>query len=350
MPTINKGDKVLVSGANGYIAMWIVRTLLERGYSVRGTVRNEVKAEFMKAYFSGLGFGDNFETVVVDDIEKEGAFDEAVKGVDAIEHTASPFHPRAKTADEFIQPAVRGTLGMLASALKNGSQLKRVVVTSSCAAVMMPPPSPKVFTEKDWNLEAPKAIEEQGDKAPPMTIYRASKTLAERSAWDFVEKHKSEIKWDLSVINPPFVFGPPIHDVNSISSLNTSVQLWIDMVTSTTPKSAQALLDSNAWVDVRDVALAHVLALEVDAAGGERVVVAEGSWIWQEWLDIANSLPSNPFSTHPLYKGEPDLLKDEKKYLISYDTCKEHSIFGIKFHTKLETTKDTLEDFAKRGW
>jgi uncharacterized protein YbjT (DUF2867 family) len=70
MPTINKGDKVLVSGANGYIAMWLVRILLEQGYSVRGTVRNDSKAQFMKSYFEGLGYGDKFEAVVVEDIEK----------------------------------------------------------------------------------------------------------------------------------------------------------------------------------------------------------------------------------------------------------------------------------------
>ena len=73
MPSINKGYKVLVSGANGYIAMWIVRTLLERGFTVRGTVRTEEKGKFMIKYFNSLGYGgDKFEVVVVDDIAKVG--------------------------------------------------------------------------------------------------------------------------------------------------------------------------------------------------------------------------------------------------------------------------------------
>ena len=117
MPSVDKGSKVLVSGANGYIAMWIVRTLLERGFAVRGTVRTEEKGEFMIEYFKSLGYGDKFEVVIVEDIakvgnwclsiillpltwawpwNKEGAFDEAVKGVDAIEHTASPYHANPK--------------------------------------------------------------------------------------------------------------------------------------------------------------------------------------------------------------------------------------------------------------
>ena len=70
MPTITKGDKVLVSGANGYIAMWVVRHLLERGYAVRGTVRSEGKGKYVKEYFTSLGLGDKLELVVVEDIEK----------------------------------------------------------------------------------------------------------------------------------------------------------------------------------------------------------------------------------------------------------------------------------------
>ncbi len=68
MPTINQGEKILVSGANGYLAMWIVRTFLERGYAVRGTVRNDAKAIFLREYFSSLGYGEKFEAVIVADI------------------------------------------------------------------------------------------------------------------------------------------------------------------------------------------------------------------------------------------------------------------------------------------
>ena len=68
MPSVDKGSKVLVSGANGYIAMWIVRTLLERGFTVRGTFRTEDKGKFLIEYFKSLGYGDKFEVVVVDDI------------------------------------------------------------------------------------------------------------------------------------------------------------------------------------------------------------------------------------------------------------------------------------------
>jgi nucleoside-diphosphate-sugar epimerase len=72
MPSFGKGSKVLVSGANGYIAMWVVRTLLERGFTVRGTVRTEDKGKFMITYFESLGYGDELEVVIVDDLLKVG--------------------------------------------------------------------------------------------------------------------------------------------------------------------------------------------------------------------------------------------------------------------------------------
>ncbi|KJA22025.1 hypothetical protein HYPSUDRAFT_41417 [Hypholoma sublateritium FD-334 SS-4] len=331
--------------------MWVVRTLLERGYAVRGTVRSASKAKFIDAYFSALGYADKFESVIVEDIMKEGAFDEAVKGVDAIAHTASPFTGNVQTHDDLIKPAVKGTVGMLESALKHGTQVKRIVITSSTAAVVTPSETPTVFTEVDWNDKDPQSVKELGDKAPILpTGYRASKSLAERAAWSFVQEHKAEIGWDISVINPPFVFGPAIHDFTTVASLNTSAQMWISTVTSSTPLPKEHLLYSEAWVDVRDVALAHVLVLEKPDAGGERIIVSAGSWNWQEWIDIANLL-ENPLKTLPIYKGEPGLFEAGKtEYLISFDTAKEQRILGIKHHTKLETARDTLEDFAKRGW
>ena len=88
MVAVSPPAKVLVTGANGYLATWVVKKYLEAGYSVRGTVRSLSKSAFLNDKFAR--YGDRFELVVVEDITKDGAFDEAVKGVDAIAHTASP--------------------------------------------------------------------------------------------------------------------------------------------------------------------------------------------------------------------------------------------------------------------
>jgi nucleoside-diphosphate-sugar epimerase len=97
MVAISPPAKVLVTGANGYLATWVLKKYLESGYSVRGTVRSLSKSAFLTDKFGH--YGDRFELVVVEDITKDSAFEEAVKGVDAIAHTASPFHFKSNNPD-----------------------------------------------------------------------------------------------------------------------------------------------------------------------------------------------------------------------------------------------------------
>jgi nucleoside-diphosphate-sugar epimerase len=97
MVAISAPAKVLVTGANGYLATWVVKKYLEAGYSVRGTVRSLSRSAFLVDKFAN--YGDRFELIAVEDITKDGAFDEAVRGVDAIAHTASPFHYKSNNPD-----------------------------------------------------------------------------------------------------------------------------------------------------------------------------------------------------------------------------------------------------------
>jgi len=117
---------------------------------------------------------------------------------------------------------VRGTTSILNSALKHGSTVKRLILTSSAVAVFETGTVPRVFTESNWNTSSVEAVKTKGSEAGPVAIYFASKTLAEKAAWEFVDAHKSEISWDLVAINPPYIFGarlsflslsdPPIAD------------------------------------------------------------------------------------------------------------------------------------------
>ena len=233
MVAISPPAKVLVTGANGYLATWVVKKYLEEGYSVRGTVRSLSKSAFLNDKFAH--YGDRFELVVVEDITKDGAFDEAVKDIDAIAHTASPFHYKAtepdgmsnflwmltflaiKTFTDLIVPAVRGTTSILNSALKHGSSVKRLVLTSSVAAIREETTVPRTFNESNWNNSAVEAVKTRGSAAGPVLIYLASKTLAEKAAWEFVAAHKSEISWDLVVINPPLIFGVRLSSCRTFS-------------------------------------------------------------------------------------------------------------------------------------
>ncbi|KII86215.1 hypothetical protein PLICRDRAFT_114782 [Plicaturopsis crispa FD-325 SS-3] len=348
MPAVPAPAKILVSGANGYIAIWVVRNLLEKGYSVRGTVRSAAKGKHLQEIFKE--YGDKHEVVVVEDITKEGAFDEAVKGVDAIEHTASPFHTKGEDPDEYIVPAVKGTVGILESALKYGTSVKRVVVTSSCAAVLTPTsPVGTTYTDEDWNKSSVETTEKLGRAAPVMEKYRASKTLAEKSAWAFVEKHKSEIAWDLVVLNPPYVFGPVLHQVDSPSSLNESMRDWFHTVLQEVPPAKLKL--GSGWIDVRDLATAHVLALEKSEAGGGRIVVSAGSFLWQDWLDAANALSPPPLGAYTLPKGTPGAGKAPGVLPpMFYDTSKASRVLGLTYRSLEETARDSLADFGSRGW
>ncbi|KAI0077590.1 NAD(P)-binding protein [Panus rudis PR-1116 ss-1] len=331
MPAVTSG-KVLVTGANGYIAFWVVKALLEKGYAVRGTVRSGEKGAHLKDVFKA--YGDKLE---------DGAFDEAVKGVDAIEHTASPFHFNVQDPAELITPAVAGTGSVLQSALKFGTDVKRVVILSSCAAVIdSSKPGPTTFSEADWNDYSINEVETKGRDATPADKYRASKTLAERAAWKFYENNKAQLSWDLVVLNPPFVFGPVLHAVDSPESLNTSAKDWYNYVLKGKGDENFLVSGGSCWVDVRDLAYAHVLAIEKEEAAGNRIIVSAGPFKWQDFVNEARKLA-------------PEILPGNTSYTpgtypVNYDTTRAARLLGITYRSKAETTRDTIADFKQKGW
>ncbi|OJT09208.1 hypothetical protein TRAPUB_14345 [Trametes pubescens] len=344
MPAVTSG-KVLVTGANGFVAVWVAKTLLDAGFSVRGTVRSESKAGHLRTLFASAG--DKFEVVIVDDITKEGAFDAHVGDVDAIAHTASPFHLNGVEPDELIVPALQGTLSVLRSARAHAPNLRRVIVLSSVAAVVRKNPNPAemlVLDEASWNEEDIVTVREQGAAAPGGAKYTASKTLAERAAWDFVEKEKAAIGWDLVTLCPPFIFGPFLHEVAKPELLNTSAQLWYFMVVKGTFDNETLANGGGSWVDVRDIAQAHVLALLKPEAAGNRFIMSSQEFKFQDFLTAAHKIePTLP-------AGNTSYDPSQAKFEIAYDNTRAKTVLGIKFRTMAETTKDTLEDFKARGW
>ncbi|KAI0262299.1 D-lactaldehyde dehydrogenase [Gloeopeniophorella convolvens] len=339
--------KVLVTGANGYLAAWAVKKYLEEGYAVRGTVRSVTKSAFLNDIFAE--YGDRFELVVVEDITKEGAFDEAVKGVSAIAHTASPFHYNGTEPDELITPAVKGTTSILNSALKHGSTVKRVIVTSSIAAILKSTMSTttQTYTEEDWNDPAVEDVKVKRKEAGPLVFYFASKTLAERAAWDFVSAHQSEISWDLCVINPPWIFGPSLGPAPNIDDINTSQREIYNALVGA--KTGPQLVGNGSWVEVGDCAEAHVRATYTPAAGGERIVIHEGSFYFQDiceaCLDAAAELGITNVS-----RGEPGCQKNVPLRFV-FDTTKAERVLGM---TQMITLKDmvtaSVKDFQARGY
>ncbi|KAI3616194.1 d-lactaldehyde dehydrogenase [Moniliophthora roreri] len=362
MPIITNGSKakVLVTGVSGYVATWVARVLLERGHDVVGTVRSDAKGKQVAVVFEKLGYTNGrFKWVVIEDIAQEGAFDEFVKDIDAIAHVASPFHYNAVDPQELIRPAVDGTIGVLESARKFGTLVRRVVVTSSTAAVYQVSPDPITLDESSWGDQAVQEVEAKGKDTPAATKYRAT-------VWNYCETHKGKLKFDVTALNPSMVYGPEAGLLTSPSSLGTSAGAWFKTITTTEPDATGLTHDalsnkSVSWIDVRDLAEAHARAFEREEAGGERIIIAYSPSSWQQWLDVANAI--NPTS-RPLAKGVPGLGADLPAR-ITYLVGKAERILGIshtapgrptngeglfKYHSLEETSRDTLKDYEERGW
>ena len=266
---------VCVTGASGFIATHIVRELLERGYRVRGTVR---KSQQNYPFLLALpGAAERLELVEAN-LLSEGSYDKIVEGCDFVLHTASPYTMNVKNPQtDLVDPAVNGTESVLESCMKSGS-VKRVIFTSSITAITDEPDSNKVFTEKDWNIMS------SLERNP----YHFSKTAAELAAWDFIMKKKPS--FDLVVINPFMVIGPSI-----TPSLNTSNQIIRDIMMGVYP----GIMDINwGFVDVRDVAKAHLLAMETDTASGRYLCSAESL----QMREVVALLKSSGFGGYALPK------------------------------------------------
>lgn len=348
MPPVQAPAKVLVTGANGYIGLWVVRILLRRGFAVRGAVRTGDKGDALVELLRRKE-GDrahDFEYVVVGDIDKEGAFDDAVKGVDAVIHTASPVKLDPERPSDVIEPAVKGTQGILDSILKHGPTVRRVVITSSTAAVASWPEKPTVFDESAWNDVALEMLQSKGDSASGLVVYCSSKVLAERAAWNLFAEHKHELKADLTVICPTMVFGPLPDDPPTPAGMTHSMTVLWSGIFGPNQQPESYITSGNNFVDVRDVAEMHVRAIELEDAGGARIIANSQPYVMQDWLDAAHEL-TPPVPNVPC--GIPGAGSSVRHVRILANE-KAKRLLGIRFKTIQETCTDTFEDFRKRGW
>ncbi|KAK2467483.1 hypothetical protein APHAL10511_000338 [Amanita phalloides] len=354
MPPVAPGSKVLVTGANGYVAIWVVHTLLEQGYTVRGAVRSVAKGAFLLEKFKL--YGDRFELVIVDDFLKDGAFDEAVEGVDAIHHIAAPLTLKYKDPKEVIDPAVKGTLEILRSAQKTCT-VKRIVLMGSAGAVARHDLD-RPLDENDWNGSCVEEFVKKGVDTPWHIVYQAEKVLAEKAAWSFYNENKDQLTWDLAVLLPPLVLGPYAGPASMPGEMNFSSSMFYSYIVGFNslgqPKEALVSLPT-PWIDVRDLSFAMTKSLSAEAAAGERIIVStEGSSTMQDWVDLANSLSPSPIPSHApgtakaLPIGNPGAGKVVRKRIL--DTSKEKRILGLKYRSMEECARDTLADYERRGW
>ncbi|KAI0704263.1 NAD(P)-binding protein [Cytidiella melzeri] len=261
MPT----NLVLLTGISGFIGSHIAHALLKSGYRVRGTARS-IKVSVVQHRYKS--YGDKVEIVGVDDIIA-GSFEEALKGVDAVIHGASPLAGKT-SAEETVKAAEEGAINILRQAEAAG--IKNFVQISSITAAKYPDYT--YLTEKDWNLTTREEATAEG--VLPFVAYSASKALAERAVWDFADKHPH---MEISAINPVFNYGPfaPEYDIPdaSLSAFSSNIvlyQLFIPQL---------PIPYSFELVDVRDVAAASVAALHApptSEVGRKRFLIAAEPW------------------------------------------------------------------------
>ena len=255
---------VLVTGATGYIATHAIQQLLASGkYRVRGTIRSLKSEEKVKALKELVPDAKYPLDLCEADLQNKESWPPAVQGCKYVLHIASPFPSGVpkNPEREVIRPAVDGTLNVLTACSESGS-VKKVVLTSSIAAISCggighPNRQEHVYTEEDWS--PPEAC-------PP---YERSKTLAEKAAWDFMKELPEEKKFDLSVINPGFVQGPALTKASG-----TSVGMVLSMLAGKFPGAPDVAF---GVVDVRDVAQAHITAMEKPECNGNRYLLVSES-------------------------------------------------------------------------
>ncbi|KAF8640182.1 hypothetical protein AX16_010237 [Volvariella volvacea WC 439] len=262
---------------------------------------------------------------------------------------------------ELVDPAVNGTTGILTSAYRYGDRVQRIVVTGSCASVLTERGYPQTFNERDWNDQVIEDIGRNGDETPALTKYRASKVLAEKAAWKWYWGHRDKLKFDMVVLNPPLVFGPTIQPITSPFLLGESASALFNTLLIPGFRSREELLfKGNSWIDVRDLAIIHVRALKRPEAGEQRIIVASGPFVWQEWVDIANSIEPCPVPFHaPFPKGFP-LRGAKPEYWYVYNTDKAAKLLHVgsgrplnedeerdwyPLRTMEETCRDFLDEY-----
>ncbi|NKB51031.1 MAG: NAD-dependent epimerase/dehydratase family protein [Rhizobiaceae bacterium] len=275
--------KVLVTGASGYIAKHIVLQLLLAGYEVRASVRSKGRADqllnSMRAHLNKTADAALPLTFVELDLNRDAGWPAAMQDIDVLMHTASPF-PLDTPGDEeeLIRPAVDGTLRALQAAVEYG--VKRIVLTSSTAAVVYRPPTEAgiPFDESHWSVP----------DHPACNAYGKSKTLAELAAWEFIETQAAEC--NLTTINPGLAIGPALD-----SRIGTSLQVLQRLLLAKDPALPKI---GFACVDVRDVATAHVRAIDRPATYGKRILaVSQFVWFHELAMTLSNAYPDRRIPT-----------------------------------------------------
>jgi len=304
--------RVLVTGISGFLASRIAYELQNRNYIVRGTVRSK-KDEKKMMFLKKMLYPEKIEIFEANLLDDKG-WPEATKDCEFVLHVASPFPLSSpKNANDLIKPAVEGTMRVLQAAKNSG--VKKIVVTSSTAAIISSNPNNVEMTEECWSdLKA-------------VGTYMKSKNLAERAAWEFYKSQDPSSKMEMTVINPGLIVGPSLIGTD-FSSGELVRQLLMNQIPGLPDFMGQI-------VDVRDVATAHINAIERPQSNGKRfILVSEGmtmvecaNVLREKYGKLGYKIPSHEFWNSTMWIAS----------IFSQDAADMYPFLGIhhKWHNEL---------------
>jgi len=278
-------EKVLVTGATGFIGLHCIKQLLDRGYSVNGTLRSQDRQAEVLDSLERNNTPTRHLSLFEVDLNRDSGWDSAIRDCNYVLHVASPFVLTDEDEDFFVKPAVEGVQRALKFSKKHN--VKKVILTSSFAAIHETLNNrQESFDEEDWS----------NPNKPGISFYAKSKTMAELAAWEFMEMENPD--FSLAVINPVLVMGPSLS--KDVGTSNSLVKNMINGSVPGTPKIHIGI------VDVRDVASAHILAMESSSADGERIIVSEKE-LWVH--EVAAILRDAGFNKTPKVEFPKWLMK-----------------------------------------
>lgn len=312
------GQTVCVTGAAGYIASWLVKLLLEKGYTVKGTVRNPDDPK--NAHLKALDGAAERLVLCKADLLDYDAICRAVQGCQGVFHTASPV---TDDPEQMVEPAVRGTEYVINAAAEAGT-VRRVVFTSSIGAVTMDPKrGPDVVVDESCWSDL-----EFCEKTRNWYCY--GKAVAEQAAWEAARRRGV----DLVVVNPVLVVGPLLQ-----ATVNASIAHILKYLDGSARTFANAV---QAYVDVRDVADAHLRVFESPRASG-RHLCAERVLHREDVVRILAKL----FPEYPVPARCSDEVNPRKQpYKFSNQKLRD---LGLQFRPVSQSLYDTVKNLQEKG-
>ncbi|WWD17396.1 hypothetical protein CI109_101837 [Kwoniella shandongensis] len=336
-----------VTGINGYVATHVVLYYLQKGWTVRGTVRSTSKVENVKSFpvYKEYFEKGQLEVVVLKDLVN-GDWTPVLEGVEAVAHVAAPIGMKGDniTWADYKGPTVTGIIRLLEAA-KDSPTIKGISAISSMAAAFDPAKlgstEDLTLTENDW-FPIPEEYLAAMDVMEPFTTqlwYCGAKKISETEAFQWVETNKPS--WSYATIVPPMVYGPPLH-ILSPEGLNIETGGSLpDLVTLFSGKDLPPQL-AEAWVDITDVAAGFFETSTRQKSG--RFLISGGKYTWQIFADYLRKIRPDLEAYVPL--GNPSAPQKITKFVDNSKSIKE---LGLTYKSHEEMLKETVEHFEKIG-